>query len=228
MSAVIKTGGKQYRVEVGQHVVIERLVGEAGDTITFDEVLSTGDGETIEIGTPTLSGVAVYGTIVEQKRSRKILVFRRKRRKNFRRLNGHRQYQTIVEITGIGGDAPKAAKKKAAAKKEAAPEAAAEEAPKKAAKAEKPAAEPKAEASEKAPAKKAAPKKAASGDGDKLTTINGIGPVIEGKLIALGITTFKQIAEMDDELKASVEEQLNFKGRIDREEWIKQAKELAG
>ena len=164
MSAVIRTGGKQYRVEVGQHLVIERLVGVAGDTVSFEEVLSTGDGDTIEIGTPTLPGVAVHGTIVEQKRSRKILVFRRKRRKNFRRLNGHRQYQTVVEITAIGGEAPKA--KKAPAKKAAAPAAAepkAEEkapakkaAPKKAAPAK---AETKAE--EKAPAKKAAPKKAA-------------------------------------------------------------------
>lgn len=207
MSAVIRTGGKQYRVEVGQHVVIERLTGEAGDTVSFEEVLSTGDGDSIEIGTPTLAGVAVHGTIVEQKRSRKILVFRRKRRKNFRRLNGHRQYQTVVEITAIGGAAPKkAAAKKAAPKKEA---------PKKEA-------APKAEA---APKKAAAPK-AAAGEADKLTTINGIGPVIEKKLIALGITTFKQIAELDDAKKADIEEQLSFKGRIDREEWIAQAKEL--
>lgn len=205
MSAIIRTGGKQYRVEVGQHVVIERLTGEEGDTVAFDEVLSTGDGADIVIGTPTVEGVSVHGTIVEQKRSRKILVFRRKRRKNFRRLNGHRQYQTVVEITGIGGAAPKAAKK-AAPKKEAAPKA---EAPKK----------------EAAPKKAAAPK--ASGEADKLTTINGIGPVIEKKLIALGITTFKQIADLDDAKKADIEEQLSFKGRIDREEWIKQAKELA-
>ena len=199
MSAVIRTGGKQYRVEVGQHVVIERLVGEAGDAVSFEEVLSTGDGDAIEIGTPTLAGVAVHGTIVEQKRSRKILVFRRKRRKNFRRLNGHRQYQTVVEITAIGGAAPKAAAKPKAA------------------------AAPKAEA----PAKAApAPKAAASGEADKLTTINGIGPVIEKKLIALGITTFQQIADMDAELKASIEEQLSFKGRIDREDWINQAKAL--
>ena len=209
MSAIIRTGGKQYRVEVGQHVVIERLTGEEGDTVTFDEVLSTGDGADIVIGTPTVEGVSVHATITEQKRSRKILVFRRKRRKNFRRLNGHRQYQTVVEITAIGGAAPKAAKK-AAPKKEAAPAAA-----------------PKAEA----PKKEAAPKKAAapkaSGEADKLTTINGIGPVIEKKLIALGITTFQQIADLDDAKKADIEEQLSFKGRIDREDWINQAKELA-
>ena len=150
MSAVIRTGGKQYRVEVGQNVVIERLVGEPGDSISFEEVLSTGDGESIEIGTPTLAGVAVHGKIVEQKRSRKILVFRRKRRKNFRRLNGHRQYQTVVEITAIGGAAPK----KAAAKKAAPADTAAEAAPaKKAA--------PKKAAADAAPAKKPAAKKAA-------------------------------------------------------------------
>jgi len=164
MSAIIRTGGKQYRVEVGQHVVIERLVGEAGDAVSFDEVLSTGDGENIEIGTPTLAGVAVHGTIVEQKRSRKILVFRRKRRKNFRRLNGHRQYQTVVEITAIGGEAPKkAAGKKAAPKAEAAADAPAKKpAAKKAApkKADAEAA-PKKAAAKKPAAKKAAPKKAA-------------------------------------------------------------------
>ncbi len=156
MSAIIRTGGKQYRVEVGQHVVIERLVGEAGDSVSFEEVLSTGDGESIQIGTPTIDGISVHGTIVEQKRSRKILVFRRKRRKNFRRLNGHRQYQTVVEITAIGGTAP--AKKPAA--KKAAPKA--EEAAK--APAKKPAAKkaaPKAAEAVKAPAKKPAAKKAA-------------------------------------------------------------------
>ena len=135
MSAVIRTGGKQYRVEVGQHVVIERLSGEAGDTVSFEDVLSTGDGDSIVIGTPTVEGVAVHGTIIEQKRSRKILVFRRKRRKNFRRLNSHRQYQSVVEITAIGGSAPKAAKKpakKAEPKTDAKPtEAPKAEAPKK-------------------------------------------------------------------------------------------------
>ena len=208
MSAVIRTGGKQYRVEVGQHVVIERLMGEAGDTIAFDEVLSTGSGDDIVIGTPTVDGVAVHGTIIEQKRSRKILVFRRKRRKNFRRLNSHRQHQSVVEITAIGGAAPKAAKKPAAKKAEPKVEAPVEAAP------------------EKAVPKKAAAPKAASGGADKLTTINGIGPVIEKKLIALGITTFQQIADLDEAKKADIEEQLSFKGRIDREEWVAQAKDL--
>ena len=152
MSAVIRTGGKQYRVEVGQHVVIERLSGEAGDTVSFEEVLSTGDGDAIVIGTPTVEGVAVHGTIVEQKRSRKVLVFRRKRRKNFRRLNSHRQYQSVVEITAIGGTAPKASKK-AAEKPAKKPET------KPATKAE---AQPKAA---DAPKKEAAPKAAAARSG---------------------------------------------------------------
>ena len=196
MSAIIRTGGKQYRVEVGQHVVIERLSGEAGDAVSFEDVLSTGEGDNIVIGTPTVAGVAVHGTIVEQKRSRKLLIFRRKRRKNFRRLNGHRQYQSVVEITAIGGAAPKAFKK--ATKK----------------------ADSKAEATKKAASK------ASEAVADKLTTINGIGPVIEKKLIALGITRFQQIADLDEAKKADIEEQLSFKGRIDREDWINQAKEL--
>lgn len=212
MSAVIRTGGKQYRVEVGQHLVIERLSGEAGDQILFEEVLSTGVGDAIEIGTPTLAGKAVHGTIVEQKRSRKLLVFRRKRRKTFRRLTGHRQYQTVVEITAIGDSASMAAKKptqKADTADTADDTRAAKTA---AAKTSQTTAKTSSQATEQR--------------ADKLTTISGIGPVIEKKLIDLGITRFQQIAEMDDTLKASIEEQLNFKGRIDREQWIKQAKEL--
>ena len=204
MSAIIRTGGKQYRVDVGQHIVIERLAGEAGDPGCFDEVLSTGDGADIKIGTPTLAGVSVHGTIVEQKRGRKILVFRRKRRKNFRRLNGHRQYQSVVEITAIGGSAPKAVK-------------AAESKP-------KTKTTEKAKKAEASPQKETTLKKTAGSD--KLTAINGIGPAIEKKLAAIGFTTLKQIAEMTEAQKASVDEQLNFKGRIDREEWVKQAKEL--
>ncbi len=123
MSAIIRSGGKQYRVEVGQHIVIERLVGEEGADVTFDQVLSMGDGDAIEIGTPTLVGVSVQGRIIEQKRGRKILVFRRKRRKNFRRLNGHRQYQTVVEITGIGGSVSKKSVKKTPTKAGADPSA---------------------------------------------------------------------------------------------------------
>ena len=89
MYAVIKTGGKQYRVETDSVFPIEKLEAEVGDKIT--------------LGTPTVAGATVTAEVMEQKRTRKILVFRRRRRKNFRRTNGHRQHQTVVKITGIKG-----------------------------------------------------------------------------------------------------------------------------
>lgn len=172
MGAVIRTGGKQYRVEVGQLVLIERLSGEAGDAVSFGEVLSLGEGEGLEVGTPTVPGVVVHGKIVEQKRGRKILVFRRKRRKNFRRLNGHRQYQSIVEVTAIGSEAPEAKESQTKAPQAKAPqtkepqteEPVAQEPVAKAAKPKKTAAPAAKSAEKKAPAQKAAAPKAKASD----------------------------------------------------------------
>lgn len=101
MYAVIKTGGKQYRVEQDDVVTVERLPGDRGDNITFEEVLLVGDDADTQIGTPMLSGTTVNGTIVEQGRHRKVIVFKFKRRKNYRRKKGHRQYYTRVRIDGI-------------------------------------------------------------------------------------------------------------------------------
>ncbi|MGB1159587.1 MAG: 50S ribosomal protein L21 [Alphaproteobacteria bacterium] len=103
MYAVIKTGGKQYRVETDSVFPIEKLEAEVGDKITFDQVLMVGEGDKVTLGTPTVAGATVTAEVMEQKRTRKILVFRRRRRKNFRRTNGHRQHQTVVKITGIKG-----------------------------------------------------------------------------------------------------------------------------
>jgi large subunit ribosomal protein L21 len=103
MFAVIKTGGKQYKVAQDDVLVIERLVGEAGDKISFDEVLMTGEGEAVKIGAPFIKGASVSAEILEQNRARKILIFRKRRRKNSRRKNGHRQHQSVVKITGIKG-----------------------------------------------------------------------------------------------------------------------------
>jgi large subunit ribosomal protein L21 len=103
MFAVIKTGGKQYKVAVDDIVVIEKLHEEAGAKISFDDVLMTGEGDAVKIGTPTVKGASVTAEILEQRRARKILVFRKRRRKNSRRKNGHRQHETVVKITGIKG-----------------------------------------------------------------------------------------------------------------------------
>lgn len=100
MYAVIKTGGKQYRVAEGQKLRVEKLAGSAGDKITFDEVLLVG-GDTPKIGQPLVKGASVAAEIVGQDRGKKIVVFKFKRRKNYRRKNGHRQPYTELKITGI-------------------------------------------------------------------------------------------------------------------------------
>ena len=100
--AVIRTGGKQYRVAPGDLVRIERLEGEVGSAVEFGEVLLAAADDAVRIGTPLVSGARVRGTIVAQGRDRKILVFKKKRRKNYRRRRGHRQSITTVRVTEIG------------------------------------------------------------------------------------------------------------------------------
>jgi large subunit ribosomal protein L21 len=164
MFAIVRTGGKQYRVAAGDKIVVEKLAGEAGDTITLSDVLLAGDGGELK----STDGLTVSAEIIAQAKADKVTVFKKKRRHNYRRKRGHRQQHTILKIVAIGDQ--KAAPKKAAAKKEAEPapadvaptEAPAAEA--KPAKATKPAAK-KAEAPAKSEAtaeKTEAPKKKAS------------------------------------------------------------------
>ena len=103
MYAVIQTGGKQYRVEPGKTVVVERLVGDEGTAVTFDQVLlvSSGDGANVNVGKPTVAGAKVTGQIVEQGRGDKLVVFKFRRRKNYVRRNGHRQDVTVVKVAEI-------------------------------------------------------------------------------------------------------------------------------
>jgi large subunit ribosomal protein L21 len=103
MFAVIRTGGKQYRVAKNDVIAVEKLVGEPGDAFQFDEVLMIGDGAEVETGAPLLTGAAVSATVVEQTRAAKIIVFKKKRRHNYRRKKGHRQYQTVLRIDEIRG-----------------------------------------------------------------------------------------------------------------------------
>jgi large subunit ribosomal protein L21 len=100
--AVIRTGGKQYRVAPGDTVRIERLPGDVGSAVEFTEVLLTGDGGAVRIGTPLVDGALVRGQILAHGRDRKVLVFKKKRRKNYRRRRGHRQEVTTVRVTEIG------------------------------------------------------------------------------------------------------------------------------
>ncbi|MDY6837266.1 MAG: 50S ribosomal protein L21 [Thermodesulfobacteriota bacterium] len=103
MYAVISTGGKQYRVSEGQTIRVEKLPGEVGTPVSFDQVLLFSDGDAVKVGQPTLAGMSVTGQIVQQGRAKKIIVFKRKRRKGYRKKQGHRQYFTALRIDGING-----------------------------------------------------------------------------------------------------------------------------
>jgi len=101
MFAVIRTGGKQYKVAKDDVIAVEKLAGEPGATIELGEVLMVGDGATVSAGTPLLSGASVSATLVEQRRADKIIVFKKKRRHNYRRKNGHRQHLSVLRIGEI-------------------------------------------------------------------------------------------------------------------------------
>ena len=118
MFAVIKTGGKQYKVAKDDVITVERLPGEAGGNVSFEEVLMLG-GDDTKVGAPLVDGASVNGEIVEQTRGEKIIVFKKQRRQNYRRKKGHRQELTVVKITDILAAGKKPAKSKAKAKKPA-------------------------------------------------------------------------------------------------------------
>jgi large subunit ribosomal protein L21 len=99
--AVIKTGGKQYKVSPGDVLRVEKLDGEPGAELAFTEVLMTAHDGAVQVGTPTVTGARVRAQVVRQGRAKKILVFKKKRRKNYRRRQGHRQYETTVRVTAI-------------------------------------------------------------------------------------------------------------------------------
>ena len=247
MFAVLKTGGKQYRVASGDVLRVEKIAAEAGETIQFNDILMVGN----TVGAPMVEDAGVQAEVIDQIKGEKTINFVKRRRKHSsKRTKGHRQQLTLVRITdimekGAGKSGVKAAlngtgfmsasmieraanpgmpsSEKAAAAAERASQ------PKKAAKPAAKKAAPKAAAEEKAPAKKAAPKKtAAKTDGaDDLTRISGVGAVMVKKLHANGVTTFAQIAAWTPEEVAAMDDVLNFKGRIDRDEWLKQAAEFA-
>jgi len=125
MYAVIKTGGKQYRVSPGDVIVVEKLLGDAGAKVKLDQVLMVGeDGKDPEVGAPLLASAAVNCEVVDQSRADKIIVFKKKRRQGYKRTKGHRQDQTVLRVLDINGKgAVKAAAKKTAPKKEEAPKA---------------------------------------------------------------------------------------------------------
>ena len=213
MFAVLKTGGKQYKVASGDILRVEKLAADAGETIQFNEILMVGS----TVGAPFVEGAGVQAEVIDQIKGEKTISFVKRRRKHSsKRTRGHRQQLTLVRITDIlekGADnsgvkaAVGAASVSAAAVAAAAPKAAAKPAAKKAA-------APKAE--------KAAPKAAAGAD--DLKELSGVGPALEKKLHENGVTTFAQIAAWNADDIAEFDEKLSFKGRIEREGWVEQAK----
>ncbi|MBF9058660.1 50S ribosomal protein L21 [Rhodobacterales bacterium HKCCSP123] len=215
MFAVLKTGGKQYKVQSGDVLRVEKLAAEAGETVQFNEILMLG-GDNPSVGSPMITGAAVQATVIDQIKGEKLIHYVKRRRKHSsQRKKGHRQQLTLVRITDIlpsGGEAS-GVKAAVGAGSVATTAAAAAPAPKKAA--AKPKAEPKAEAP------------VAAAGADDLKQLSGVGPALEKKLLAAGVTSFAQIAAWGDAEIAEFDEKLSFKGRIEREGWVEQAKKLA-
>ncbi len=206
MYAVIKTGGKQYRVAPDDILDIEKLDAKVGEIIQLSEVLMLGGNGSTEIGKPMISGASVAAEVIEQGRSAKVIIFKKRRRKNSRRKNGHRQHQTTVRITEIltGGSAPDKSKAKGPVRP----------------------ARSTGGGTSSSGGKAFALLTAPEGNADDLTLIGGVGEKIGEKLNAMGIYHFWQVAAMSAADIEKVESDLGFKGRVEREDWIEQAKEL--
>ena len=198
MFAVLKTGGKQYKVQSGDVLRVEKLAAEAGETVQFNEILMVG----AQVGAPTVDGAAVQAEVLDQIKGPKTINFVKRRRKHSsKRTKGHRQQLTVLRITdileaGVDKSGVKAAVGAGSVATVAAPAAKATPA--------------KAEAKAEAPA--------AAADADDLTKINGVGPAAAKKLAEAGITTFAQLAAVDAD---------TFEGAKVKPEWVEQAKELA-
>ena len=166
MFAVVKTGGKQYRLSVGEKLKIEQIAAEPGQVVALAEVLAVGSGETITLGTPVVAGAAVHATVLSHGRGDKVRIFKMRRRKHYQKRQGHRQWYTEIFISEIAfaGQSAKASA-------------------------------PSVAAFVAAPVAKAAPAKKAAKVGDDLVIIEGIGPKIDGLFKDAGITTFAQLAD---------------------------------
>ena len=197
MFAVLKTGGKQYKVQAGDILRVEKLAADAGETVQFNEVLMLG-GENTVVGAPLVADAGVQAEVIDQIKGDKVIKFVKRRRKHSsKRTVGHRQKLTLVKITEILASGADKSGVKAATGSAPAAAAAPAAAPKKAAKAEAPAADAAA---------------------DDLTAITGVGPAAAKKLADAGITSYAALAAVDAE---------TFEGAKVKPEWVEQAKELA-
>ena len=222
MFAVLKTGGKQYKVQSGDMLRVEKLAADAGETIQFNEILMLG-GDAPVIGAPFVADAAVQAEVIDQVKGDKVINFVKRRRKHSsQRTKGHRQKLTLVRVTEIlNSGADKSGVKAALGPGSVSASAiAAVVEPASKTKTAKPAA---AKATEAKPAAPKAGKAAAGGD---LKKLSGVGPALEKKLIAAGVTSLEQVAAWTEADVTKIDEELSFKGRIEREGWIAQAKEL--
>ena len=215
MFAVMKTGGKQYKVQSGDTLRVEKLAADAGEKVQFNDILMLG-GDKVVVGAPLVDGAAVQAEVVDQIKGEKVINFVKRRRKHSsKRTKGHRQQLTLLRVTDIlASGADKSGIKAAVGAGSVAGVAVAAAAPKK-------------DAAPKAEKKTEAPKAAAAAGADDLKQLSGVGPALEKKLIEAGVTSFAQIAAWTEADVEEFGEKLSFKGRIEREGWIEQAKELA-
>ena len=223
MYAVIKTGGKQYRVSPGDKLRVESLNVAEGESIDFDQILMVSDGEDVSIGNPLVSQAVVTGKVLSHGRGDKVRIVKFRRRKHHRKQMGHRQNYTELEIVSINGvSAPaspdSSSQKSAPAKSEQPPSDETVAATSTA----------KATASETPAPATEAPKflDAPDGEPDDLKKILGIGSVLEEKLNEIGVYHYSQIANFTDSDIESINTHMSFPGRIERDEWIPQAKDL--
>ncbi len=211
MYAIVEIAGQQFKVEKNQKIFVHRLAEKEGNNITFDKVLLTDDGKKVTVGTPTVKGAAVTAKVLAHMRGDKVLVFKKKRRKGYQKLNGHRQNLSQIEIEDISLNG-KTTAKKTVKEEPAKKEAVKKEAPKKTAvKTEK---------------KEVAKKATTEAKPDKLTKIEGIGPKIAGILAEAGIDTFKKLstAKAEKITEILVAAGGNAYNRFDPTTWPEQAK----
>ncbi len=225
MFAVMKTGGKQYKVQAGDTLRVEKLAADAGEKVQFNEILMLG-GDSTTVGAPFVDGAAVQAEIVDQVKGDKVIHFVKRRRKHSsQRTKGHRQQLTMIRVTDILASGADKSGVKAAIGAGILPRGAGEEkyTANKSEQSDMKARVKNNEAQEK-PAAKAG---VSEGAKDDLKQLSGVGPALEKKLNEAGITSFAQIAAWTEADVEEFGEKLSFKGRIEREGWIDQAKELA-
>lgn len=224
MFAVLKTGGKQYRVKAGDILRVEKLAAEAGETIQFNEILMLG-GDSPVLGAPMIDDACVQAEVIDQVKGEKVIHFVKRRRKHgSQRTRGHRQQLTLLRVTDIMGEGAGNSGVKAAIGAGSASGAGVVSdgryAKNKTDQAEMAKRVKEGQAEEKSA------ETGKSGNADDLKKLSGVGPALETKLRDAGVTSLAQIAGWSDADIAELDEKLTFKGRIQREGWVEQAKEL--